>query len=205
LDGLKERRVLLDNALDIDIIFRPKSTIGKIATDDVAVILSNGYKVIVDKIGINDILSEIKADNQTNKLPNESDFINTVNDFWYHAVWTTKKLKRGELWTAKFCLDTYMKWKLLTMIEYHTNILNGNEHNTWYSGRFIEEWAVPWIIDELSLCFSHYDKEDMKSALSSSMNLFRSVAIEVAEKLCFEYPSKSDKYATEWVNANMKI
>ena len=132
-------------------------------------------------------------------MPTEQSFANMVNDFWYHSVWTAKKLKRGEIWTAKFCLDSYMKCKLLSVIECYTHVKKGLEHKTWYGGRFIEEWAEKWIVDELSFCFSHYDSEDIKSALIFTMRLYRSLAVEVADKLNYHYPKKADEYASGWV------
>jgi len=122
-----------------------------------------------------------------------------VNDFWFHSVWTAKKLKRGELWTAKFCLDSYMKWKLLSIIEFYSHVKHGLEYKTWYGGRFIEEWSEKWIIDELSFCFSHYNSEDVKTALLATMRLFRSLAVEIANKLNYLYPKKADEYASAWV------
>jgi len=37
-------------------------------------------------------------------------------------------------------MDSYMKWKLLAIVEYHAKAIHGMGHNTWHSGRFIEEW-----------------------------------------------------------------
>lgn len=199
--GLKERRVLFDGALDVDFILCPKDTIDSLAKSEVASILSNNCKILIDKIGFKDGIDSFDIGKQSFIMPTEQDFTNTVNDFWYHTVWTAKKLKRGELWTAKFCLDSYMKWKLMSIIECYTHIKHGFAHDTWYSGRFIEKWAEDWIINDLSLCFSHYDKNDMKSALFSTMKLFRSLAIETAEKLGYSYPTKADEYTTEWVTA----
>jgi len=41
--------------------------------------------------------------------PAQDEFLDLINDFWYHTVWTAKKLRRGELWTAQGCSDSYMK------------------------------------------------------------------------------------------------
>jgi len=57
--------------------------------------------------------------------PAPAEFLNAVNDFWYHAVWTAKKLRRGELWIAMSCLDSYMKRRLLQMIEWHARATHG--------------------------------------------------------------------------------
>jgi len=92
-----------------------------------------------------------------------------------------------------------MKWKLLSVIECHAHVIHGLEYSTWYSGRFMEEWAEEWIVEKLSSCFSRYGPEDMKTALLSTMQLFRLVAVEVSEKLNYHYPKIADEYATAWV------
>ncbi len=203
LDGSKERRVLFDGALDMDFIVRSTGTIDNIATDEIVSILSNGYQILVDKIGIQEKMASLAIRKKAFSIPTEQDFNNLVNDFWYHCVWTVKKLKRGELWTAKFCLDSYMKWKLLSIAELYMRVKRGVDYNTWYSGRFLEEWAEQWIREALSFCFAHYDVKDIQAALLSTMELFRSLAVETAGKLGYSYPEKADAYASSWVNQTL--
>ena len=147
------------------------------------------------------MISKVNAAKPFRSLPAETEFLNIVNDFWYHSVWTAKKLKRGELWTAKFCVDSYMKRMLLAVIEYHAHSVHGKDYDTWHNGRFIEEWAEPRIIEKLAHCFSHYDREDIKNALLSTMDLFRQAAAETAKNFTFRYPHEADEYASRWVKS----
>jgi len=199
IGGEKERRVLFHNALDVDFVILPKSKMNALNSDEAATILERGYHILIDKVGLQDIITPPAMPRQTFFLPTEQEFINIVNDFWYHSIWTVKKLKRGELWAAKFCLDSYMKWKLLFIIECHARAKHGIDYNTWFSGRFLEEWAEEWIVEKLSFCFSHYNREDIRTALHSTMDLFRAIAIEVAGMLHFQYPKEADTYSTAWV------
>lgn len=196
--GEKERRILFDDALDVDFVILSKNSVNKLY-GEAAVILSRGYHILLDKIGLEHNIQSADIIQPTNNFLSENDFSNIVNDFWYHSVWTAKKIKRGEMWTAKMCMDSYMKWKLLSIIENHAHAIHGEEYDTWHNGRFIEEWAEHWIIDKLTQCFSHYNKEDMRAALITTMELFRSVAIEAAERLDFQYPVMADEYAAAWV------
>lgn len=66
-----------------------------------------------------------------------------------------------------------------------------------------ELWAEDWIIQKLSNCYAHYEKNDIKKALSSTMELFRLVAVEVAGKLNYKYPTKADEYSTEWIKKSL--
>lgn len=200
LAGGQEIRVLFDGALDVDFMLLSKNDINALA-GELLTILERGYRILIDKIGLQNIIPPLDAAKQSYNLLTEQEFKNTVNDFWYHSVWTAKKLRRGELWTAKFCVDSYMKRILLSIIECHAHAIHRLDYDTWHSGRFIEEWAESWIVEKLTLCFSHYNKDDIKNALLSTMALFHSVAVEIAEKLDFQYPKAADMYATAWVTA----
>ena len=46
--------------------------------------------------------------------------INMINDFFFHTIWASKKILRGELWTAKMCIDAYLKKYLLKITEMYS-------------------------------------------------------------------------------------
>jgi len=202
LAGGQEIRVLFDGALDVDFMLFSNNMV-HILADELLTVLERGYRILIDKIGVQSIIPALNPANRSFSLLTEMEFKNTVSDFWYHSVWTAKKLKRGELWTAKFCLDSYMKHLLLSIIACHTHVIYGLDYDTWHNGRFIEEWAESWIVERLSLCFSQYNKDDIKNALFSTMALFRAVAVDIAKKLDYYYPEAADIYTTAWVTANL--
>jgi aminoglycoside 6-adenylyltransferase len=158
-----------------------------------------GVKVLVDKDGIAKPLLAAVTEAPMPNPPTRNEFLNLVNDFWYHTVWTAKKLRRGELWTAKGCSDSYMKWRLLQMVEWHTRVKNSFEYDTWHGGRFLEKWADPRILDGLRDAFARYDEDDLWRGLLATMDLFRWVAVETAGMLGHTYPSSADEHATELV------
>lgn len=202
--GGKERRVLFDGALDVDFIFLHQDTPERLMEtleDDSIAILRRGYRILIDNIALQSVIPQREPQLSPDTLLPEQDFINLVNDFWYHSIWAAKKIKRGEIWVAKSCVDSYMKQKLLSVIEYHAHALHGREYDTWHGGRFIEEWAEPWIVDKLQVCFSDYYETNIKSTLLSTMGLFRSVAVEAAQRLNYHYPMAADEYVTGWVEA----
>ena len=208
----EERRVLYDNGLDVDFSVGPIQNILDISKHgmtpklarELANIIGRGIRVLVDKDKLmNQIITEFKQ----HKLPppsppNEHEYLERVNDFWYHTIWAAKKLRRGELWEGKACIDSYMKGRcLLPLIEWHARLTQGKEHKTWFRGRFMERWADPRIIADLRSAFAHYDEEDVWQALANTMQLFRWIAREVAEKLGYSYPKDADQFASRWVDA----
>jgi aminoglycoside 6-adenylyltransferase len=133
------------------------------------------------------------------EIPTEDEYLNLVNDFWYHTVWTIKKLLRGELWAAKFCADGYMKQKLLWMLTFHAHVRNGWNYNTWHNGRFIDFWADGQAMSEMKFAFARYEKDDIARALMMTMDIFRRIALEVSEETGYRYPEDAEKSAREWI------
>ncbi|MFC4553392.1 aminoglycoside 6-adenylyltransferase, partial [Halorussus sp. GCM10023401] len=118
-------------------------------------------------------------------LPSAEEFRERRADCWYHAVWTAKKLRRGEVWTAKSCLDGYLKREcLLPMLGWHTRARHGRE--PWYEGRFLEEWADDRALADLRGTFADYDAEDCWRALFETTDCFEWVADEVADELGYD-------------------
>lgn len=201
ISGQPERRVLFDSALDVDFVIVSGEQAEMIVKNNEGMdVFSRGYRMLINKTGL--CIPPLTG-SQSCPAPNQDAFANTVNDFWYHAIWTVKKLLRNELWAGKFCVDSYMKQKLLWMIEQYEHAKHGADYHTWYGGRFIDKWADPDITDRLRNIFAHYDRADMAAALAETMGLYRSLALEVAEANGLEYPSHADAYATSWVKANI--
>jgi aminoglycoside 6-adenylyltransferase len=158
-----------------------------------------GTRVLFDKDGIVEHLLMVHTEVPSSQPPAQDEFLDLINDFWYHTVWTAKKLRRGELWTAKGCSDSYMKWQLLQMIEWHACATNGWNYDTWHGGRFLEQWADGRIVRELQGAFAHYDEQELWRGLSATMDLFRWIAVETAAQLKYPYPTSADEHATELV------
>ncbi|MEM2906282.1 MAG: aminoglycoside 6-adenylyltransferase [Candidatus Bathyarchaeia archaeon] len=200
-----ERRVLFEGGLDVDFAILSAGKIQQILRHEIppeaADIFRPGMRVLLDKDGVAAKLSASAPRQASPRPPTRDEFLEVVNDFWYHALWTAKHLRRGELWWAKGGLDYYMKWNcLLRVIEWHTRATRGWNYNTWHGGRFLEEWADPRVLQGLRGAFAHYDEEDVKRALFATMDLFRWIAAETAEKLGYPYPTEADEHVTELVN-----
>src|SRR5262249_27868681 len=161
---LVERRVMFDGALDADLTFLPPALIGQMQSqglpDAVAGVFRRRVRVLVDKDGLAALFVAPAAEPSAPAgPPAQSEFLEVVNDFLYHAVWTAKKTRRGELWVAVSCCDSFMKRLLLRMIEWHAGALNNV--NTWHAGRFLEQWADPRPLQSLRQPFAPYPQHDL--------------------------------------------
>lgn len=208
-----ERRALFEGMLDVDFAIFPEEKTRRMQQlvqdripPEIAAQVSNvfgrGMRVLLDKDGmfaqLKTILPSIKA--PPPRPPTQHEFLEVVNDFLYHAVFTAKHLQRGELWWTVTCLNCYMQRLLLRMTEWHALATHGSNYDTWFRGRFLEEWAHPQTLEGLRCAFAHYDEEDVKRALLGAMDLFRWMAMETAEKLGYpSYPTKADEQVTNWI------
>lgn len=201
-----EHRVLFAGGLDVDFIpesnerFRAYLRDGFSDLD--AGLLLRGIRLLVDKDNLAPALHAARPSPTATPHPHPDAFAfrNAVNDFWYHTVWTAKKLRRGELWVAKSCCDGYLKNLLLRILEWHAQAtLPATE--TWMRGRFLEEWADPRALAEMKEIFAHYDKDDVWRALEATMHLFRWLAQETAAHLGYPYPATADRRAADIVHA----
>jgi aminoglycoside 6-adenylyltransferase len=194
IGGLVERRVLFDGGHDVDFIPVPYQLIRDGIPPGAENVLRKGYMVLIDKDGLASKLPHDFKDFKNYSKPSEREFLQLLNDFLYHVLWTAKKLCRGEVWTAKMCCDGSMKWQLLKLIEWHEQLINNVD--TWHSGRLIERWVSPHILEDLRNTFSRYDPKEQWDALYTTLRVFRSLGCVLAEKFDYEYPFQADEYIT---------
>lgn len=119
--GEMERRVLFKGGLDVDFSIIPCAKVEQMVQHgfppEIAEVFRRGMRVLLDRDGLATRLKLHDTEPIPPRPPTESEFLEMIHDFWYHAVLTAKKLRRGELWTAKACCDGYMKRLLLRAIE----------------------------------------------------------------------------------------
>lgn len=182
--GQRERRVLFAGSLDVDFIIMPPEAFGRAAEEGALNgLMGRGYALLYDGRGWSPLLERrIAAGRERQALPTQWDFRNLVQDFCYHMVWAEKKLRRGELWTAKMCVDGYLKGRLLRMIELYEACLHGADFDVWHNGRLLERWAEEDVVRELGQCFARYDGEDIRRALAHTAALFTRLARACGER-----------------------
>ena len=193
LGGGKERRMLYDGSLDVDmIVFTPNQFEKAIREGVASWVMNRGYEILYDAEGFSTLLEEHISHELKPTDLSEPEFNNMVNDFFFHTIWASKKILRGELWTAKMCIDAYLKNYLLKMIEMYS--VSKYHVDVWHDGRFLDRWAEKEILSDLEKCFAHYDREDMVSALFATLDLFCRLASQTAEMKGYKYPKEAENY-----------
>jgi len=186
-----ERRAIFEGGVDVDFSIISQDQLGENvehpSPQDMDMI-RRGVRVLFDRTGtIQANLSELSSTvAPARSPPSRNEFDQLVNDFLYHVYWTAKKLRRGELWIAKMSCDRYMKWQLLTMIEWNTLAIRGWDTDVWFNGRFLEEWIEPETRKELEGTFAHYNYADIEKALFATSDLFLKLSKATGKKLGYD-------------------
>ena len=175
-----ERRVLYAHGEDVDFPLVAAAK-WRDLLPTVTVVLGRGYRVLYDELGIEEALRTLEPPPPPG-LPDAPAFRQLASDFWYHALWTAKKLRRGEVYTAIECLDGYMKARLVTLLEWHARAVDPTV-DTWHDGRYLERWADPGALSALERAYAHYDLRDVARALWETIDLFHTLEEETARRL----------------------
>ncbi|MFF3853349.1 aminoglycoside 6-adenylyltransferase [Micromonospora sp. NPDC002575] len=183
--GFIERRVLFDTGQDVDFALLPSGAAEQIGADpEAAAVLRRGFRVLADKVDLERKLPGVGAPVPPTP-PDAAAFGHLTHDFWYHALWTAKKLRRGEIWTAKECCDCYLKTLLVKLLAWHARASHP-QVDTWHGGRFLERWADRHALHGLRSAYASYDAADVARALWATVNLFERLERECAERLGLE-------------------
>jgi aminoglycoside 6-adenylyltransferase len=175
-----ERRVLYEHGEDVDFPLVNAAEWRDLLPAATGV-LGRGYRVLYDELGLEDALREMEPPAGP-APPEAAAFRQLTSDFWYHALWAAKKLRRGEVYTAIGCLDGYLKDRLVTLLEWHARVVDPTI-DTWHDGRYLERWADPGALSALERAYAHYDLRDVARALWETIDLFQGLEEETARRL----------------------
>jgi aminoglycoside 6-adenylyltransferase len=181
--GAFERRVLYENGLDVDVVVvTPEWLQHAAAAAETARVLKRGARLLVDKIGLGELLAEATSREPELSPPAEHELSELASDFWYHAVWAARKLARGEVLMAKRSVDGYLKERLLTLLAWHA-ASSTPAVDTWHEARFFEDWADPRAVEAMRDAYARYDRDDVARALRATMDIFERFERETAANL----------------------
>jgi aminoglycoside 6-adenylyltransferase len=177
-----ERRVLYETGEDVDFPLLEASAWRELSElPEARALLARGHRVLYDELDLEGVVEEMSPPSDA-WPPDAAALTELASDFWYHALWTARKLRRGEVFTAIGCLDGYLKARLVTLLEWHARAIDPSV-DTWHGGRFLERWADPGALAALESAYAHYDLRDVARALWATIDLWQGLEDEVASRL----------------------
>ena len=146
-----------------------------------------GYRVLVDKDDMTSTMAPPFSKRLLYERPSESKFSEAVDKFWHEAHNVAKYLAREDMWAAK-----HRDWNthrcLLPMLEWHAHANHGWDYDTAHIGKRMRTWIDPEIWEALHRTFASFGVEESWNALFATIDLFKQLSSETAEKLNYQYP-----------------
>jgi aminoglycoside 6-adenylyltransferase len=173
-----ERRVLFESGAEVDFALLPAEILAGELPAELVSVAGRGFRALYDTVGLAPRLAAATGGGPLPEpAPSAADFAQLSNDFWYHVLWSAKKLRRGELWVAKQGCDGYLKTLLVRLLGWHARAAEPGL-DTWHRGRFLERWADPAALAVLPGTYASYDPVDVGRALRATADLFERVERE---------------------------
>jgi aminoglycoside 6-adenylyltransferase len=184
------KRPLYDDFRALDISIMPAGSLDAVLAVN-REILARGFEVVYDATGRS--LAELIRGSASDvprpryAIPSEAELSALVVDLLYHVIWSYRKIRRGELWTAVRCVNEYMRNGILRLVEARNAASGSADPVLLYDGRLLESRTSPAVLERLRGCFAKYDEADALEALDDLPGLVGALGREAASLLGYRF------------------
>ena len=170
----------------IDLGIYPLAKLDEFGKDSLSVIL-------LDKDGCIEPLAPANESDYLPKPPTAKGFADCCNEFWWVCPYVAKGLWREEILYAKQFLDHYVRDQLMKMITWYVGLRTQFSRNPGKFGKYLQQCLEPELWEMLQKTYSDAGYENTWEALYTTCDLFRRLAIQVAEHFGFDYLHEDDE------------
>ncbi|MEC5425845.1 aminoglycoside 6-adenylyltransferase [Virgibacillus sp. C22-A2] len=133
------------------------------------------------------------------KKPSEKEFLDSCNEFWWICMNVSKGLWRKELTYAMFMYEQINRNVLNRMIEWHIGIKTDFLRSAGKLGKNFEDFLDKDEWNDYVKTYTNADYENICESLFNMCNLFRKIAMNIADHFGFEYPYAEDNGVTTYL------
>ena len=155
--------------------------------------------ILLDKDGIVPPIPPASDRNYLPKPPTAKLFADCCNEFWWVSVYVAKGLWREELPYAKAFQDDYVRPQLMDMLAWHIGIKTNFSVSPGKEGKYIQRFLEPELWEILLKTYADGSYEHTWEALFNMGELFRLVALGVAEHFGFDYNHGEDQRVSAYL------
>ena len=153
-----------------------------------------GYRVLLDKDQLTARLRPPSYQAYIPKPPTETEYGESIEDFFLVAIYVAKYLWRDDVMAAKFVMENFMRHEhLLPMLEWHLELEQDWSVKPGLYGRRLKQWLRPDLWVDLESTYTGASLPDNWAALYHTIALMRKVASEVGSRLGYPYPKELDR------------
>jgi aminoglycoside 6-adenylyltransferase len=149
--------------------------------------------LLLDKDGLLGPLDPPSDRDYLPKPPTAKLFADCCNEFWWVSPYVAKGLWRQEILYAKYTLDFYVREQLIKMLSWHIGLRTQFSRSPGKHGKYFQQYLEPELWNLLQKTYADASYENTWDALFVMCDLFRRVAVPMAEHFGFEYPFGDDQ------------
>ena len=191
-DGYFNYQMLFTDGTRIDLTFASVDNASDFGEDDVG-------RVILDK---DNIFVNAEFDNGTQyfvNMPSKKDFENKCNTFWWSTQNIAKGIKRKELpYVMK--MFNWVRDNLDDMISWYIGMCHDYKVSSGKMGRYFEKYLDNSLWEKYMSTYPSGEYDAIWSSLFSMCDLFKQLAIKIADEYSYDYPHQDDKLMTGHLN-----
>jgi aminoglycoside 6-adenylyltransferase len=133
------------------------------------------------------------------KRPNEQEFSEVCNEFWWVSTYVSKGLLRGEITYAKQMMETIVRPMFMKIIEWSVGVETDFSVSFGKGGKFMKQYVSDNQYLRILTTYANHLIEDNWRSLFIMMELFAEFANIVANKLNFKYNSNEENNVTAYL------
>jgi aminoglycoside 6-adenylyltransferase len=164
--------------------------------------LDNGYLILLDKDRLTEGLQPPTYHAYLPAPPSEAKYRAVIDEFFNDAIYVAKHLWRDNLFSVKLSLDHIMKFNCLRqMLEWRMGIDKGWSVKPGAYGKGLKRLVEPETWVGLEATYVGAGRDENWQALFKTIELFRQAALEVGERLGYEYPVEMDQQVVAYLES----
>lgn len=138
------------------------------------------------------------------------EFDDLVQEFWFVSTYVAKHLWRNEPLAAKVICDHELKYFLKyfvvrRMLDWRVGLANDWSTGSGFFERGLQRRLDAATWDAFMATYVGIERNAHRAALFTTIELFRTIAIELAEQLGFAYPHATDERISGYLRAIRNI
>jgi aminoglycoside 6-adenylyltransferase len=170
----------------IDLTIYPLAKLDELDEDSLTVVL-------LDKDGIAQPVSPANESDYLPQPPIAKAFADCCNEFWWVCPYVAKGLWREEILYAKYFLEHFVRDQVMKMSGWYVGLRTGFTGNPGKYGKYLKQYLEPQLWETLERTYSDASCDGTWEALYAMCDLFRKLALEIAEHFGFDYRTEDDK------------
>ena len=162
-------------------------------------------RILVDKDGLLENITELSDVNYRVKKPPEGEYIFACNEFWWCINNAAKGICRYEIPYAQEMINDVIRPQLIKMLSWKIGIDNDFNVSVGKSAKYMYRWLTEDEWENFLSTYSGSIAGEMERSLMLMCDMFSENARYVGEKLGFAYNESDEKAARIYLNSFLGI